>query len=126
MTRSTTENREVVKSSETYCPECGDIISLDLTPTKGHEQNGRTPVLVLSPHAYNLKSGLFIGAPLTRTVRGYPFESVVPTGYAVTGVVISDQVSSKSWKARGSQFICRAPDALVADVMAKVKLLLPR
>ena len=81
--------------------------------------------MVLSPRKYNLKTGLFIGAPLTRTVRGYPFEFAVPAGYAVTGVVIADQVSSKSWKARGSQFVCRAPESLVDDVMAKFKLLLP-
>ncbi len=119
------EKRQDMNSSKNYCPDRGDIVSIDLSSAGGHEQAGRRPVLVLSPHSYNIKSGLFIGAPLTRTVRGYPFESPVPEGLLADGVVLSDQMSSKSWQAQASRFVCKAPDALVDDVAAKAKALLP-
>ena len=31
-----------------YTPKQGDIIKLDFSPTKGHEQQGRRPALIVS------------------------------------------------------------------------------
>ncbi|MGA1622786.1 MAG: type II toxin-antitoxin system PemK/MazF family toxin, partial [Synechocystis sp.] len=41
-----------------YIPDRGDIVYLNFDPTKGHEQRGYRPALVLSPRSYNLKSTL--------------------------------------------------------------------
>ncbi len=114
-----------MNSSSVYCPDRKDVVSLDLSPIKGREQDGRRPVLVLSPYEYNVRTGLCVVAPITRTVRTNPFEAIVPHGLDVTGVVLSDQTTCKSWRARGSRFICKVPDALVDEVVAKFKALLP-
>jgi mRNA interferase MazF len=43
----------------------GDIFWADLDPTKGHEQSGRRPVLVLSHDVFNERSGTVIAVALT-------------------------------------------------------------
>ena len=111
--------------SEPYCPDRGDFVWLELSPPRGHEQDGRRPALVLSPRAYNVRSGLCIVAPIASRPARYSFDNPVPEGLGVTGTVIGDQTSSRSWKGRNARFIAKAPQALVDDVAAKVKALLP-
>ena len=43
----------------------GDIFWADLHPTKGHEQAGMRPVLILSQDVFNEKSGTVIAIALT-------------------------------------------------------------
>ncbi len=43
----------------------GDIRWADLSPTRGHEQAGRRPVLILSHDVFNRRSGTVIGVALT-------------------------------------------------------------
>ena len=59
--------------SRAYVPERGDAIWLDFDPQAGREQAGRRPAIVLSPGAYNVKSGLAIICPITSRLKGYPF-----------------------------------------------------
>ncbi len=43
----------------------GDIVWADLNPTRGREQEGQRPVLVLSQDVFNERSGTVIAAALT-------------------------------------------------------------
>ena len=43
----------------------GDILWADLNPTKGHQQAGMRPVLILSHDVFNEKSGTVIAIALT-------------------------------------------------------------
>lgn len=43
----------------------GDIIWADLNPTKGHEQSGLRPVLILSHEVFNERSGTVIAVAIT-------------------------------------------------------------
>jgi len=43
----------------------GDIFWADLNPTKGHQQAGMRPVLILSQDVFNEKSGTVIAIALT-------------------------------------------------------------
>ena len=45
-------------SSAAYVPGRGDVVWLAFDPQAGHEQAGRRPALVVSPAAYNAKTGL--------------------------------------------------------------------
>ena len=83
-----------------YVPDRGDLVWLEFTPHAGSEQRGRRPALVLSPKSYNGKVGLALFCPVTSKVKGYPFEVKLPDGYAVSGVVLSDQLKSLDWRSR--------------------------
>ena len=107
-----------------YVPARGDIVWLNFTPQAGHEQAGHRPALVLSPEAYNEKTGLALLCPITSRVRGYPFEVMLPARSAVSGVVLSDHVKSLDWRARNARFESHAAKNVVDEVLAKVNSLL--
>ena len=107
-----------------YVPERGDAVWLDFNPQAGHEQAGRRPSLVVSPASYNKKIGLAIFCPITNQVKGYPFEVVIPSGYKVSGTILSDQVKNLDWKSRNVTRICTLDDAIVQDVLRKIAALL--
>ncbi len=109
-----------------YVPERGDVVWITLNPQAGHEQAGRRPAVVLSPAAYNGKVGLAILCPITRQVKGYPFEVQIPRGLAVGGVILADQVKSLDWRAREAELAGRLPIATVAKVLQKLDTLLGR
>ena len=89
-----------------YVPDSGDLVWVDLNPTKGKEQAKVRPAIVLSPKSYNQKTGLAIMCPITSVEKGYPFEVVV-SETKVTGVILSDHVRSLDWSVRNIKFIIK-------------------
>jgi mRNA interferase MazF len=73
---------------------------------------------VLSPEAYNRKTGLFLACPVTSIIKGYPFEVTLPQGLSVSGVILADQIKSLDWKARRVEFVAKTPEAVVHEVLA--------
>lgn len=106
-----------------YVPSRGDIVWLSFTPQAGHEQAGHRPALTLSPHDYNAKTGLALFCPITSRIKSYPFEVLLPSSGAVTGVVLSDQVKSLDWRARRARFEAKAPRQVVGEVLEKLTVL---
>ena len=107
-----------------YVPERGDAIWINFNPQAGHEQSGRRPAIVLSPHSYNGKVGLCLLCPITNKAKGYPFEVSIPADLAVTGVVLSDQAKSLDWRVRNAEFIVQLPESITNEVLKKLKSLL--
>ncbi len=103
-----------------YVPRRGDLVWLTFDPQAGHEQAGRRPAFVLSPEAYNRKTGLFLVCPVTSRVKGYPFEAPLPAGLPVSGVILADQIKNLDWKERKAQFAGKASAALTEDVVALI------
>jgi mRNA interferase MazF len=107
-----------------YIPDRGDIVFLNFDPTKGHEQRGHRPALVLSPISYNRKTSLALFMPITNKQKGYPFEVVLPAELKTQGVVLADQLKCLDWKDRGIEFVEVAPESLIEAVQAKIEPLL--
>ena len=108
----------------TTAPDRGDIISIQLNPQMGREQAGRRPALVLSPRLYNAKVGLTIVCPITKQVKGFPFEVSLPLTAKTQGVVLSDHVKSVDWRTREARFIERVSAPLLNEVLVKLGLLI--
>ena len=122
--------RSVTSSTgDPYCPDVGDIISINFSPQAGREMAGRHFALVLSPRKYNQFARLCIVCPATGQIKGYPFEVLLPDdlmlGEKGGGCLLSDQMSSLSWQDRGSRFVCAAPVGALEEVIAKYRTLLP-
>jgi len=113
-----------VVAAKEYVPDRGDLVWLEFTPQKGHEQAGRRPALVISPRSYNAAAGLALFCPITSRVKGYPFEVLLPRGGPIEGVVLADQVKSLDWRARKARRIGLAPTAVMDETRAKVQTLL--
>jgi mRNA interferase MazF len=105
-----------------YVPNAGDIVWLDFTPQSGHEQSGRRPALVLSPAAYNGKTGLMICCPMTMQIKHYPFEVLVAG--APPSAVLTDRVKSVDWLSRKATRKGIASPGELAEVRAKLDALI--
>ncbi len=109
-----------------YIPARGDFARIVLDPRTGREQSGERPVLVLSPEAFNAATGYAFVAPITRTLRGWPFEIPLPSGGRVEGAVLVDQAKSIDFAARHARFIGHAPSEIVDTALARLAdILLP-
>lgn len=67
----------------------GDIFWADLNPTKGHEQAGLRPVLILSQDVFNERSGTVIAVALTSQAQR--------AGFPLTLELASPKLPKKSW-----------------------------
>lgn len=105
-------------------PDAGDIVWLQFTPQAGHEQAGHRPALVLSPAAYNGKTGLMLCCPMTTQIKGYPFEVLIAGERP--SAVLADQIKSVDWIARNAQRKARATAAELSEVRAKALALIGR
>ncbi len=111
---------------KTAAPDQGDVVWLNHDPQAGHEQAGHRPALVLSPKAYNAATGLMLCCPVTSQIKGYPFEVELIGVKGVKGVVLSDQLRNLDWEAHNAKKAGRAANDVVADVLAKLNVLLAR
>jgi mRNA interferase MazF len=58
----------------------GDVYWADLAPVRGHEQEGKRPVLVISDDRYNGASHMAIVVPLTTRQKPWRFPLIVFVG----------------------------------------------
>lgn len=110
-----------------YTPRRGDIVWLDFDPTKGHEQQGRRPALILSPEAFN-RFGMALVCPITRGgayARAKAWTvALAAAGLGTDGVALCNQVRTVDWETRGVKFVEATPAELVAEVLARVATLI--
>ena len=100
------------------------MIWLSFTPRTEREKAGHRPAIVLSPEAYNSKTGLALICQVTSKVKGYPFEVPVSTTAGVQGVVLAYQLRSLDWRARGAEWIEQAQPKVVKRVLKLLDTLL--
>ena len=109
--------------SVSYIPDAGDIVWLNFTPQTGHEQAGRRPAVVLSPKAYNSKTGLLVCVPITSEIKGYPFEALF-SGTEVSWTALADQVKNLDWRSRQVRYKGKINIAEIQEIKAKLAALL--
>jgi len=109
--------------TKNYIPERGDIVWMNFSPQTGHEQQGKRPAIVVSPQAYNKIAGLALFCPITTKRKGYPFEVRI-VNERINGVVLSDQIKSLDWQQRGVEFIEKASDEEMIEVIKKLNVLI--
>ena len=107
-----------------YVPEKGDVVWLDFDPQAGHEQSGRRLAFVLSPAAYNGRTGLMLCCPVTTQVKGYPFEVAIEGNSKVKGVILADQVKSLDWQKRNAEKKGNVSKAVMEEVIEKIMAIL--
>lgn len=104
--------------------ERGDIYLVSLDPTAGHEQQGRRPVLVISPGKFNRLTGVPIVLPITTLgsfarTAGFAV-SLMGVGTRTTGVVRCDQPRALDLLARRGKKLETVPEHIVDEILSKV------
>ena len=109
-------------------PGRGEIWSADLSPTRGHEQAGTRPVLVVSTDTYNRgPAGLVIVVPITRTDRHVPVHVPVEPpegGVATRSILLCDAVRSISMSRLVGAAWGRVETATLRAVEDRLRLLM--
>lgn len=105
-----------------FVPDAGDLIWINFDPVAGHEQGGHRPAVVLSPFAYNNKTGLLLCVPCTTKAKGYPFE--VEMSSEREGVALADQITCVDWRARKVDKKGKVTADELAEIRAKAKTLI--
>jgi mRNA interferase MazF len=67
----------------------GEVIWADLDPTRGHEQRGSRPVVILSEDVFNLRSGTVIAMAITSQPQR--------AGFPLTLELTSLKLPKRSW-----------------------------
>ncbi|MEX2263100.1 MAG: type II toxin-antitoxin system PemK/MazF family toxin [Bryobacteraceae bacterium] len=104
--------------------ERGDIYLVGLDPAAGYEQQGRRPVLIVSPAAFNRLTKVPVVLPITNggnfaRTAGFAV-SLVGVGTKTTGIVRCDQPRALDLGARGGKKLESVPAAVVDEVLAKL------
>ncbi|MEO8486552.1 MAG: type II toxin-antitoxin system PemK/MazF family toxin, partial [Betaproteobacteria bacterium] len=76
------------------------MIWIDHSPHSGREMAGQHPFLVLSPRAFNEKTGLVIGCAMTSKQSGNPFAVANSRDPAQASYILADQPKSFDWRKR--------------------------
>lgn len=102
----------------------GEIYLVSLDPTKGHEQQGTRPVLIVSPDAFNAITGTPIVVPVTTggafaRTRGFAV-SLTGAGTHTVGVISCDQPRSLDLSARNARLLEAVPSSIIDEVLAKL------
>jgi mRNA interferase MazF len=100
-----------------YAPGTGDLIWTDFDPTRGREQAGRRPALVVSPAAFSRNTGLVIVCPITSHVRRFPTSVILPTGLPIAGEILISHIRSIDIAARPIRYAGAAVPAAVAQLV---------
>ena len=102
----------------------GDIILVDFDPTKGREQAGYRPAVVISQTAYNKKRDLAFICPITNSTRHLRFRVLLDNRTQTQGDIICEQVRVIDLLARKCKFVERLPKDLLGQVLEAVSVII--
>lgn len=88
-----------------YIPEQGDIVFLDFNPTKGHEQSGFRPAIVISTNVFNQNTKMVIVCPITSNEKEFPTHYILEDTKNVHGSVLCEHIRSIDYEIRNLKFV---------------------
>ena len=97
----------------------GDIRWADLTPTRGREQAGRRPVLVISHDVFNERSGTVIAMAITSRPQraGFPLTIELPSeGLPARSWIKISQVRTLAVERVGKRLTRATPETLTRAI----------
>ena len=101
-----------------YIPKQGDIVFLDLNPTKGHEQSGSRPAIVISNNTYNVNTKMIIVCPITSNDKYFPTHYLLEDTNKIFGSVLCEHIRSIDYSVRKVIFVEKASDNDLLSVIA--------
>ena len=88
-----------------YIPKQGDIIYLDFNPTKGHEQSGKRPAVIISNNVFNKHTKMIIVCPITSNEKEFPTHYLLEDTKKVHGSVLCEHIRSIDYETRRVKFV---------------------
>ncbi|MBR1413174.1 MAG: type II toxin-antitoxin system PemK/MazF family toxin [Bacilli bacterium] len=95
---------------KSYIPKQGDIVFLDFDPTKGHEQKGYRPAIVISNDVFNKNTKMVILCPITSNGKEFPTHYLLQDSKRVKGSVLCEHIRSIDYEIRNLKYVEKASD----------------
>ena len=102
----------------------GDIISVDFAPTKGREQSGERPALVISNTKYNKRSGFALACPITSSTRVMNIRIPLDERTKTRGDILCEQIRIIDLTERPHRVIESAPPDILQEVYKVINALI--
>ena len=95
-----------------YIPKQGDIAFVDFNPTKGHEQAGLRPCIVISNNVFNKHTKMVIVCPITSNEKEFPTHYLLKNTKKVHGSVLCEHIRSIDYEIRNLKYVenCNSED----------------
>ena len=103
-----------------YIPSQGDIVYVDFSPTKGHEQKGFRPAIVVSNNVFNMNTKMVMVCPITSNTKDFPTHYQLFETKKVKGAVLVEHIRSIDFEERKLKFVEKASEG---DLLSVVMLL---
>lgn len=78
---------------------------MDFTPTRGHEQSGLRPAIVISRNEYNKFTNMVVLCPITSNIKDFPTHYKLLNTKKVKGSVLCEHLRSIDYNARKLSFV---------------------
>ncbi len=95
---------------KSYIPSQGDIVFIDFDPTKGHEQKGYRPAVVISNDVFNKNTKMVIVCPITSNEKVFPTHYKLKNSKKVKGSVLCEHIRSIDYEIRKLKYVEKAKD----------------
>ena len=90
---------------KTYMPKQGDIVFIDFTPTKGHEQKGYRPAIIISNDIFNKNTKMTIVCPITSNEKDFPTHYLLKDSKKIKGSILCEHIRSIDYEIRNLKFV---------------------
>jgi mRNA interferase MazF len=95
----------------------GNIVWIDFNPSKGHEQAGNRPAVIVSGNIFNKISKNVFVCPVTNTNRRYPAHIPLDSKTRTAGFVMCDQIRTIDPTERNTRYIEQLPQDILEDIL---------
>ena len=93
-----------------YIPKQGDVIFLNFNPTKGHEQAGFRPAVVISNNVFNQNTKMVMVCPITSNDKYFPTHYNLEDTKNIHGAVLCEHIRSIDYESRNVKFVEKLSD----------------
>ena len=100
-----------------YIPKQGDVVFLDFNPTKGHEQSGFRPAVVISNNVFNENTKMVIVCPITSNNKDFPTYYYLEDTNNIHGSVLCEHIRSIDYEARSIRYVEKLSDNDLISVL---------
>ena len=104
-----------------YIPKERDIVYIDFSPIKGHEQSGKRPALVLSNKLFNQFTNMAVVCPISQNTKPFPTHYELAKLKKIKGSVLCEHIRSIDYEKRNIEFIERCSQEEYENVTDLIK-----
>ena len=104
-----------------YIPKQKDIVFVNFNPTKGHEQNGYRPAIVISSDIFNSFTKMAMVCPITTNTKEFPTHYLLKDTKEIKGSVLLEHIRSIDYETRQFKYIEKLSDEDFENILDLLK-----